>query len=466
MFRRFALATLIAAAVFGLVSGLGSSVSTSSRGPTDGEAEAAGALSSAGDLAPIQGMRPLPDIIDFWQDRVDGNPVDYPSRTELGFAFNAAASEQGDLELYRRAELVFDEALGLNPQYAKARLGLASSLIAQHRFADAVEQVYRAGGPETQSAPNLALLGDAHLGFGDYDLAAVAIERLVDIERSAPTVSRLARLRAEQGRSDEAVELAREALSLSEQLALRPHSAAFYHFQLGHFLFRAGDVEASTDSYRSALALSPSHGGAAEGLAFNLASAGELQAAAEAYSTLVVDSPAADLHGLYADVLRLLGQHEQADVQEQLGRQAAIESFDDSAERRHLVGYYVTRDPHVAVDLARADLAERHDTGAYDALAWALHHNGQHAEAVEMIELALASGTQNPATLYHAAAIHHAASNDGGPAATQTDTETNTQKDTKKDTARYLAQALASNPNFHPTEAADAGTLFQMLGTQ
>ncbi len=463
MFRRFAIATIVAAALFGLVGLIG----TGSQPSTDeAKTQAQGPVTvSDRNLTPVQGLKPLPEIIDFWQQRVDGNPVDYPSRTELGLALNTAASEQADLELYRQAEVVFTDAIDLNPDYDKARLGLASSLIAQHRFDEALAQIdivedAKSTVEDTKntvedtkntvedtedSAMTLALLGDAKLGYGDLSGAADAYQRLIRVERSAPTVSRLARLRFEQGRPDEAVELATEALALSEELALRPHTQAFYRFQLGHFLFLNGDVAGSTVAYRDALAIEPEHGGASESLAFNLAADGDLVAAAEAYGSLIERSPAADLHGLYAAVLRQLGDERQAEVQEELGRAAALESHDDPAERRHLVGYHLTRNPAVAVELARADLAERQDSGAYDALAWALHHDGQQAEAVEMIEAALASGTKHPATLYHAAAIHHAAA---------TDQET---------AARYLRQALAINPTFHPTEAADAEALARVL---
>ncbi|MGH1492605.1 MAG: tetratricopeptide repeat protein [Acidimicrobiales bacterium] len=461
MFRRFAIATVVIAAIFGLVGRI-----TSPKSPIEAPVAAVaadqGSIGTAADLSPVHGLKPWPEIIDFWQSRVDANPVDYPSRTELGLALNVGGSEQGDLDLYRQAETVFAEAIDLNPNYAKAHLGLASSLIAQHRFQEAIDQIELVVTDRAESPPTLALLGDANLGYGNYDQAAAAYERLVRLERSAPTVSRLARLRSEQGRSREAVELATEALALSEELSLRPNSQAFYHFQLGHFLFLDGNASASTsapdtasdtasnDAYRRALEIDPDHGGAAEGLAFSLAASGDLAAAADVYHSLIEQSPAADLHGLYADVLRQLGQPEQAAAQEKLGRAAAIDSFDDPAERRHLVGYHLTRNPEIAVALARADLEQRHDSGAYDALAWALYHVDQFEEASQMIDAALASGNRNPATLYHAAAINFALAAGDQTAKDET---------AAKDAAEYLDQALAINPNFHPTEAADAQAL-------
>lgn len=458
MIRKFAITTLALAAVLAVTSQYRSPSSVTET-QDDTLVPAAGdsrTLETAADLAPVQGLRPLPEIIEFWQTRVDGNPTDYPGRTELGFALNTAGAEGADLELYRQAEMAFDDALALNPSYTQARLGLSTSLIAQHRFDEALRQIDLIATPTDTTAsqpaaaaspPVLALQGDAHFGIGDYEDAATAYSQLVTAERSAPTVSRLARLRFEQGATDEAVALATEALTLSQDLALRPNAAAFYHFQLGHFLFLSGQAQASIDAYRAALAIDPDHGGAAEGLAFTLAASGDLADAAGAYRTLVERSPAADLHGLYADVLRLQGEDDLAEEQERLGRAAALESRDDAAERRHLVGYYLTRDPGAAVTLARADLADRQDSGGYDALAWALFHDGQYVAAAEAIDSALASGTRHPAVLYHAAAIYNAPES-GRPAA---------------EAARFLHDALAIHPTFHPTEAADAQVLADSL---
>lgn len=435
MIRKFALATFAVAAMIWVIGLFG--------GPEPSDAQTTSiAADTVGDLTSLQGIKPLPEIIDFWQARADAHPLDYLSRTELGLALNAGASETADLDLYREGEAVFREAVELNPRHVTARLGLASSLTAQHRFTEAIEQINNAD--HGNSAPALALLGDASLGFGETAEAAAAYEQLIATERSAPTVSRLARLRWVEGRSAESVELAREALALSDELALRPNTRAFYRFQLAHFLFAAGEVDESTAMHLEALEFDPEHPGASESLAFNLASTGDFDAAAARYEALIERSPAADLHGLYADVLRMLGRNDEADVQEQLGEAAAVEALDEAAERRHLVSYYLTRDPDTAVELAEADLEERHDVGAYDALAWALFHADRVDEAAEMIDHALATGTADAAILYHAAAIANARGD--------------------SETARlHLDRALDINPTFHPTEAGDAHELAERI---
>ncbi len=440
MLRKFALATI----VVGLLTlPLGRIV-----GPDEFAASPAG--SSTTMLPTVQGLKPLPEIIEFWETRAAANPLDYPSRTQLGIALSTSAAEQADLELYAEAERAFRSAINLNPNSDEARLGLASALVARHDFDDALAEVEavklrRSSTDRPPSAPALAIEGDAAIGIGRYDRAADAYEQLVTIERSSPTVSRLARLRSVQGDPAGAVELAQEALALSEELAIRPSDRAFYHFQLGHFRFARGQVDPAIESYRNALALAPEHPGASEGLAFALAAAGRHDEAASAYEVLLDRSPAADVHGLYADVLRLQGRHLEAADQERLAERLAAEGLDGpAAERRHLAGYYQTRNPDLAIELARADLAERRDVGAYDTLAWALHRAGRHREAGQVIAGALAFGTEDAALHYHAAAIA-------------------TELGDRATASAHLERALAINPRFHPTEADEAAALAERL---
>lgn len=439
MIKKLAIALLTIAAALTTASLVADRFADDGNGPGPGPA-------AATTLDPVTGRRPLPEIVELWRTKVDGQPLDYLNRTRLGDALNALGSETADLGHYEEAAAVFDEALVANPSHAPARLGLASSLIAQHDFAAAIDQLARAEADGSAPLPTLALVGDANLGIGRYDEAGAAYEALVAGERSAPTVSRLARLRWFEGNPAAAVDLAREALALSEDLAIRPSGRAFYHFQLGHFLFAAGDVDEAIEQYRVALDLAPDHPGALEALPFALAASGQLEEAAELYGELVPDAGAADLHGLYADVLAAIGDDAGAAEQERLGLEVAIEGVDGHpAERRHVVQFLTTRDPDLAVELAEADLAERADVGAYDALAWALHNAGRAEASMAMMDIALGFGTTDAAVSYHAAEIEAAAGNTAAAIA-------------------HLEAAFATNPHFHPSEAAAARSLAVELG--
>ncbi len=437
MLKKFSIATLLAALTLAAAASL--------LGSTPDEPEPVVTGSTIDPLQPVHGLQPLDDIIELWQGRVDTNPLDYLSRTQLGMALATQARETADLDRYSEAELVLRDALDLNPDHDGARLGLSSTLIAQHEFATAADEAERVLAASPRSTPALALVGDANLELGNYPEAGRAYRNLVALERSAPTVSRLARLAYAEGDPALALELATEALDRSEQLTLRPNASAFYWFQVGYYQFIGGQVDDSITSYERALEIDPTNPGASERLAFALAARGRADEAATVYADLLERSPAADLHGLYADVLRSLGRDEEASEQDALGEELAAATIGRyPAERRHLVGFYLTRDPDLAVELAEADAATRQDVGAHDTLAWALHHAGRHEEASAAMEQALQVGTRDAELLAHAGVI---AASVGDVEAART----------------HLAAALRLNPLFHPEDAPRAQALLDEL---
>jgi tetratricopeptide (TPR) repeat protein len=406
----------------------------------------ASAVESLVSEQPTNGLRSIEEIVSFWTDRVTASPLGYLDRTQLGLALAAQARENADLAGYEVAEGVLREALVINPAHASARIGLAQSLHSQHRFSEARMAAAEVLDENWTLLSALALLGDANLELGNYAEAQRLYDELALQERSAPVVSRLSRLAYFRGDVAASAALAEEALELGEQLALRPSERAFYFFQLGHSRFVTGDVDGAIESLERAREVSPGHPAATEELAFVLASAGRASEAEELYVELISTGPAADLHGSYADLLRARGEVELADDQDRFGMLLALETIDRfPAERRHLASFFGSRDTALAVQLAEQDVAERRDVGAYDTLAWALYLDGQFDTAEAAIDSALASGVQDAAIYYHAAAIA-AANGDGEEARV------------------WVDSALAINPRFHPSEAFDAAALKATLG--
>ena len=402
-------------------------------------------VSSVGFLEPIQGMKPIAEVVALWQRRSDTVPLDYLSRTELGRALSRQARETADLAGFVVAEEALREALVLNPRYRPARLALAATLSAQHRFVEARELAEGVYAEDASALSALAVIGDASFALGDYERAEAIYFQLASLEQSPPVLARQARLAWVRGELGAAVALSRAALELSKDYALRPHDAAFYRFQLGHYRFANGDAAGAIDALNEALVLAPDHPGSAEEMAHIQASVGNTGEAERLYRSLLDTAPAADLYGRYADLLFARGEGDAADVQERLGLELAALTIDAfPAERRHLAGFYLRRDSGVALELAGADLAVRQDVGAYDTLGWALFHVGRYDEASEVMLSALAQGTVDASLMYHAGAI----------AAAVGDFEA----------ARgYLKDALVLNPRFDPIEAPAAAALLTEL---
>ena len=111
---------------------------------------------------------------------------------------------------------------------------------------------------------------------------------------------------------------------------------------------------------------------------------------------------------LLAEALDQAGQHDQAGpAYTEFEREArAVVDAPDNANRE-LVFYYANHagKPAEAVRVARIEATRRQDIGTLDALAWALHKNGDDPEARKQMDKVLAVGTRDVGILAHSGEI-------------------------------------------------------------
>ena len=266
------------------------------------------------------GFDPLPEVAAMWRHRVQRDPGDYLSRTQLGKTLIGLARETGDLRLYERAEAHLRVAAAEAPDDPAAVSGLASSLSAQHEFDDALHLLRRLRRERPQDRGVQASIADANLDLGHYDRAFEEIEDLVAaMPESMATLSRQARVAALTGRNEDAVDYARRSLLLAANIGLRPADAASAWFSLAYFQYQAGQIEDAESSLRSGLSIDDEHLPSRELLAKVLVAEGRLDDAATLYEELVDETPAADLYGLLAEVYDAQGRHDDADAMVRLG---------------------------------------------------------------------------------------------------------------------------------------------------
>lgn len=356
------------------------------------------------------GIMPVEDSVAFWQGRVDGDATDYLSRSQLASSLMALARETGDLSLYSEAESVLEEALALNPNDERSLLGLAAARAAAHDFAGAITLAQRVLARDPSSEAARAVLADADFELGRYERASRRLDELTRTWPEGPGVaSRLAKRAAIEGRLDVAIRVSADAVVAASELDLRPGDAAFFRFQLGHFLAQAGRFGEAIAALDAALAIEPDHLASLEAKASVLVSLERLEEAAAVYQHLIELGPAADLYGELAKIHRALGRDGAAEQAVATGLALGHEQLGSSpAERRHLAEFFADHEPETAVQAARADFETRKDVGAYDTLAWAYFQDGQPEVAARYVAGALAQGTRDVELLYHAGMIEAA----------------------------------------------------------
>ncbi len=353
------------------------------------------------------GKAPADELVGYWESRAATAPDDVIVLTRLGQAQMTFASEVGDLAYYELAETSFRAALQHNPSSDGALLGLAGAVSAQHGFVEAQTILDTDSFSPSLNETVLTSRGDAALELGDVQLAGALYSQVVALTPGEPAInSRLARLAYLQGDTDRAVELATGALRSVGTLDLRAADAAFYWFQLANYQWRSGDTSSALTNLDNALSIFPDHLGSLELYGRVLVSEARYEEAISAFEALVMGGGAADLHGELEKLYTATGQFDAAAEQNELGRAAASEQIDlFVAERRHLVDFYSSHDPAVALELARLDFADRQDIYSHDALAWALHLNGFSEEAAAHADAGLALGTREAKLHYHAGMI-------------------------------------------------------------
>lgn len=397
-------------------------------------------------LASGYGYDPLEEVVAMWRSRVRENPGDYLSRTQLGRSLLSLAKETGDLSLYERAEAQLQVAADAAPNDAPAQTGLAASLSAQHEFARALEILDAVHEARPDDLGVQAAIADAHIDLGDYDAAFALLDDVVEAHPDTVAIlSRQARVAALTGDNEAAVDFARRTLIRAADFGLRPSEAAGMWFQLAFFQYQAGMVHEAEEALRSALRIDEDHLGSRELLGKVLVAQGSLDEAADLYEDILTETPAADLHGLLAEVYTELGRDDEADEQVQMGLEVAeaqVGRF--PAERRHLAGFFADHDPETFLELMQEDIATRQDIGGLDLLAWARYLTDDIDGAQAAMERAMALGTQDAPLLFHAGMIAAAAGDDDG--------------------ARDLLQsALDLNPGFDLGDVALARTTLEDL---
>jgi tetratricopeptide (TPR) repeat protein len=109
-----------------------------------------------------------------------------------------------------------------------------------------------------------------------------------------------------------------------------------------------------------------------------------------------------------AEAQKLAGQHDEA--------QASFQKFEALARgesgqanncNRELIAYYVDHasQPAKALEVARREIAGRHDIYTLDSYAWALAASGDYEEAERQMQTALHTGVKDQMVLYHAGSI-------------------------------------------------------------
>ena len=404
-------------------------------------------VAASAPAAPLRSAAEIRDLdIVYFNQRAERDPTGALDLARLGALYLARGRETGDPRDAELAEQAARRSLRNRATHNEAAaFVLQSSLLSQHRFAEALRLAVAARDAEPENQTARAAVGEIQMELGQYDSARVSFTGLRVTLGDLAVAPRRARWAEIQGQPEQARMFLKAALATAQRQSSLPlEQVAWYWLRVGDVELRTGRPVAADSAYRAGLAVHPNDYRLLSALAHSaLVQQRWRDAIAFGEQAIGVTLDPATL-GILSDAATALGDTAKAAEYARVMDVVVLQQ--PGAYHRAWSLFLLDHDRHVAVvsRKIRDELRTRRDVYAYDLLAWSLHKQGRHREAATAMAQALREGTQDAQLFYHAGEIERALGHD--------------------DAARaHLIRALAVNPFFHPTQPARARAVLAAL---
>ena len=374
--------------------------------------------------------------IAFYSRRAAEDPRSAEDRAMLAALYLQRARETGSRSDYREAEGVATASLALRTaRNGKARLLLASAMLAQHKFPEALTAARELVGESPDVPGYRALLAELYIEMGMYDSAAVQFDSLRPALRSLAVAPRHARYLEFRGEGEQARAVLRRTLALARrETGLPREQLAWFALRLGDAELRAGHLRAARSAIADGLTDAP-------GDRRLLALRARAQALAGRWRDALADIEAvgaqADIQtlALAGDAWEALGDRARARAAWQRSEQSAR----DNPEPFNRQWTLFRLEHGLALPETRAilerEIGVRRDVYGWAQLAWARLLTGDPHAANHAMQQALSVGTAD-AWLWFLAGEVASAEGRGSEA------------------RQWYRRALELNPHFHHRYAA------------
>jgi tetratricopeptide (TPR) repeat protein len=378
-------------------------------------------------------------IISNYEELVRQSPNSFLFLRLLASQYLSRFREAADVEDLLRAEQAARRSLAIQShQNEVSSMLLASALLSQHRFQEALQAANTAQQTAPENASVVALKASILMELGDYEAAERLLQTLAESDSGHSAV--VARHLELTSHLASARQLMDSATQQMDDFYTNPaETRAWFHVRDGDLAFATGDFDRSEQRYREALDLFPQDIAAFTGLARLYAAQHQWQQALEAANQGIERIPLVETLAYKADAQQALGDPKGASATEALIEVVAHLSKVKGIYDRALAVYYIEHEIHLpeALDIARREVAVRDDIYAEDTLAWAAAANGDWQEAQRAAQQATRYGTEDALLQFHHGMIALHCGN-------------------REEAIQRLSHALSLNPRFHHKYAAEA----------
>ncbi len=383
--------------------------------------------------------------IAFYQNRIQANPKDGLDRAALATLYIQLATSTGNTHWYHEAEETARQSLVNLPfNNPEAQLALAKVAQAEHQFAEALQlaEAVLEENPENEQA--LSIIVTSTLAQGQLPQARQVANQLVEQAPTLVSYTLRALVLVAQGEDQAALQDFQQALTLEQPD--QPSQSAWARTLLGRYHAHRGQLPTAKQYYQEALKRQPHASFTQVKLAELETRQGNYGAAETLYNKLLQHPEFS--HGLDHAALQGLAQLKVLDGKlteaNQLWAEAEHEfrehqDLDHFGHRRDLAKLLLARgrqsDLQEALTLMQAEVKSRRDLETLKTLAWALSKMKRYREAQDVLQEAIALGTQDASLFYRASLVEVALGNEAKAEA-------------------YSKKALAIDPHFDTTARA------------
>lgn len=361
----------------------------------------------------------LTSTVEQMSTRLSAHPDDGDTAVRLADALLRVQRVNND----GRAAIAAEEHLRALLARAQGHYGaermLATVLLSQHRFGEAIAQANSSSARDPRDAWNYGTMGDGYLELGDYDRAFAAFDTMGRLKPGPAIYARIAYALELKGDLPGAIEYMRRA---ADGTTPNDEEAQAWHFtQIGLLQLQQGRLGDAKREFERAQASFPGHPLAIDGIARIKIVEGDLSAARQLYQEQLARMPTPDLAAVVGDLMSAAGDASSAERYYRMAEQIEQAGWGNGTRQpQELARFLAERDRDIprAVALADEAASTRHDIFTLDTQAWANFKAGRLPQARHTSQQALRTGTRDARILYHAAEIAAAAGDRAAASAT------------------------------------------------
>ena len=338
---------------------------------------------------------------------MEKNPKDFEACNALALALSRRARETSDVRFYAQAEETLQKSFAVSPGNFDGQRIQVWLLLGKHEFARALEAAKKLNQKLPDDVMLYGFLTDANVELGNYQDAEKAAQWMLDLKPgNTPGLTRAAYLRELYGDVPGSLELMNMAYQSTAPGEVE--DGAWIITQMAHLNLATGRIDEADKLSQQALVMFPGYHYALGNLAKVRIQQKRYDEAVELLNKRYQAAPHAENLYDLAQALQLAGKAGEASrAFAEFEPKSLLESNRGDNSNHELIFYYAdyAKQPENALEVARREIARRHDVFTLDSYAWALYRNGQYAEARKQIETALAVGIRDAKIFHHAGEI-------------------------------------------------------------